>query len=304
VSRDSQIVIIRRATLALLVVAVLAMGGLIVARGRQASVARQGQTPAPSNQVIVFAPCGMTGPINVTTAMFRAAHPEMRLEVIFDNANVLVRRVRKGEQPDLFISPGEVEMKQLTHENYIDDRTITDFGSLDVVLFAPSKTKGLNQLSDITKPEIRYISMGDPKFNSIGYYGEQALRSLKLWDKIQSKLVLREYPLEAVKAVSEGQVDAGVTYLTCPLETAPEKASKSDLRVVAVFPRESYPPVRLQIAMLKTTKQRELSQEFIDFLASDQAQQALAGTGVLPIPTVGAHGNAPAKRPPTPGRRP
>jgi len=272
VSRSSQIVII------LLVVAVLAMGGVIVARGRQ------GQTPAPSNQVIVFAPCGMTGPINVTTAMFRAAHPEMKLEVIFDNANVLVRRVRRGERPDLFISPGEAEMKQLTDENYIDGSTIADFGSLDLVLFAPSKTKGLNQLGDITKPGIKYISMGDPKFNSIGYYGEQALRSLKLWDKIQSKLVLREYPLEAVNAVSEGRVDAGVTYLTCPLETAPEKASKSDLRVVAVFPRDSYPPVRLQAAMLKTTKQRELSQKFIDYLVSDEAQKALAGTGVLPIP--------------------
>jgi molybdate transport system substrate-binding protein len=274
VSRSSQIVII------VLVVAVLAMGGLIVARGRQ------GQTPAPSNQVIVFAPCGMTGPINVTTAMFRAAHPEMRLEVVFDNANVLVRRVRKGERPDLFISPGELEMKQLADENYIDDSTITDFGSLDLVLFAPTKTKGLDQLSDITKPEIKYVSMGDPKFNSIGYYGEQALRSLKLWDKIQPKLVLREYPLEAVKAVSEGQVDAGVTYLTCPLETAPEKASKSDLRVVGVFPRDSYPPVRLQVAMLKTTKQsaRGGSQKFIDFLVSDEAQKALAGTGVLPIP--------------------
>jgi len=126
--------------------------------------------------------------------------------------------------------------------------------------------------------------MGDPKYNSIGYYGEQALRSLKLWDRVQGKLVLREYPLEAVKAVSEGRVDAGVTHLTCPLETAPEKASKSDLRVVAKFPRESYPPVRLQVAMLKTTKQRERGQTFVDFLTSDQAQKALAGAGLLPIP--------------------
>lgn len=273
-TRGSQIVII------LLAVAVLAMGGLIVAR-RSAS---GGQTGAPGSQVIVFAPCGLTGPINVATAMFRAAHPEMKLEVVFDNANVLVRRVRKGERPDLFISPGELEMKQLTDGGHIDASTIRDFGSLDVVLFAPSKTKGLDQLGDITKPGIKYISMGDPKFNSIGYYGEQALRSQKLWDRVQSKLVLREYPLEAVKLVTEGRVDAGVTYLTCPLETAPEKASKSDLRVVAVFPRDSYPPVRLQVAMLKTTKQRELSQKFIDHLASDEAQPALAGAGVLPAP--------------------
>lgn len=271
-SRSSQIVIV------VLLLAVLAMGGLIVARSRR------GQAPAPSNQVVVFAPCGLTGPINVATAMFRAAHPEMRLEVVFDNANVLVRRVRKGERPDIFISPGELEMKQLSDEGYVDATTTTDFGSLEVVLFAPTKTKGLDRLNDITKPQIRYVSMGDPKFNSIGYYGEKALRSLGLWNQIQPKLVLREYPLEAVKAVTESKVDAGITYLTCPLETAPEKASSSDLRVVAAFPRDSYPPVRLQVAMLKTTQRRQLAQQYLDFLASEQAQKALAGAGVLPPP--------------------
>ncbi len=273
-SRSSQIVIV------LLLIAVVAMGGLIVARRSTSG----GQAAVPSNQVIVFAPCGLTGPVNVATAMFRAAHPKIKLEIVFDNANILVKRVRKGERPDLFISPGELEMKQLTDEGYINAKTINDFGSLDVVLFAPSKTKGLNRISDITGPGIKYISMGDPKYNSIGYYGEKALRSLNLWDKIQSKLVLREMPLEAVKAVTEGKVDAGVTYLTCPLETAPEKASSSDLRVVGKFPRESYPPVRLQVAMLKTTQQTELSQMYIDSLVSEQAQKALAGTGVLPIP--------------------
>ena len=272
-SRTAQIVVV------LLLVVAVAMGGLIIARRRQ------GQSAATSpNQVIVFAPCGMTGPINVAAAMFRAAHPEIKLEIVFDNANILVRRVRKGERPDVFISPGELEMKQLTDEKYIDGSAIKDFGSLDIVLFAPSKTKGLDRLGDLLKPEIKYISMGDPRYKSIGYYGEQALRSLKLWDRVQGKLMLREYPLEAVKAVSEGRVDAGITYLTCPLETAPEKASKSELRVVAKFPRESYSPVRLQVAMLKGTTQRERSQTFIDFLVSDQAQKALAGTGLLPIP--------------------
>ena len=282
-----------RAVIFLLLVAVGALGGLIMARSRPSAAlprlrsgqvrAGQGQT-APSNQVVVFAPCGMTGPINVAAALFRAAQPDIRLEIVFDNANILVKRVRKGERPDVFISPGELEMKQLGDEGYIDTATVADFGSLDVVLFAATKTKGLNQLSDLAKPEVKYISMGDPGYNSIGYYGEKALRSLKLWDQIQSKLVLREMPLEAVTAVSEGKVEAGVTYLTCPLETAPEKASKSDLRVVAKFPRDSYPPVRLQVAMLKTTTQREISRKFVDFLASEQAQKALAGTGVLPIP--------------------
>jgi ABC-type molybdate transport system substrate-binding protein len=104
-----------------------------------------------------------------------------------------------------------------------------------------------------------------------------------LWEPLQGKLLLREYPLEAVKLVSQGLVDAGVTFLTCPLETAPDKASKGDLRVVAKLPRDSYPPVRLQLGMLKASRQRALSQRFIDYMASKEAEEALSANGVLPI---------------------
>jgi len=270
-TRKAQVIVL------LLLAAVVAMGGLIIARSRQS------ETAVPDNTVVVFAPCGLTGPLNVAIARFRATHPEMKLEVVFDNANVLVRKIRKNVQPDIFISPGELEIKQLADEGFVDGSTIRDWGSLDIVVYAPSKTKNLASLEDLTKPHITSISMADPKYNSIGYYGEKALRNLGLWEPLQTKLRLREYPLEAVKLVSEGTVDAGVTFLTCPLETAPDKASSSDLRVIAKFPADSHPPVRLQIGMLKTSQKRELGQKLIDFIASEDAQDLLSGNGVLPI---------------------
>jgi len=267
-----------QAIIVLLLLAAVAAGGLIIARSRR------GQTATPSNAVVVFAPCGMTGPLNVAIARFRRSHPEMRLEVRFDNANVLVRDIRRKQRPDVFISPGELEIGQLADEGYIDRATIRDFGSLDIVVYAPGKTKNLNTLEDLRKPHITSISMADPKYNSIGYYAEQSLRRLGLWEPLQAKLRLREYPLEAVKLVSQGLVDAGITFLTCPLETAPDKASKSDLRVVAKLPRDSYPPVRLQLGVLKAARQRELAQTFVNWMASaKEAQEVLAANGVLPV---------------------
>lgn len=270
-TRSSQLVI------ALLLVAALVMGGFIIAR------TRQGGRATGDNTVIVFAPCGMTDPLNIASAKFRAAHPEMKLEMVYDNANVLVRKIRDGAGADVFISPGEVEIGQLADQGLVERGSIRDFGSFDIVVYAPSKTRDLKSLEDLKQPHIKSISMADPRYNSIGYYGEKALRSLGLWDAVQGKLRLREYPLEAVKLVSQGLVDAGITYLTCPLETAPEKASKSDLRVVATIPRESYPPVRLQLGTLKHAAQPELARTFIDFMASADTQQALSGTGLLPV---------------------
>lgn len=270
-SRGSQILVV------VLLLAVVAMGGLVLARQRSAP-----EAAAPTSGLVVYAPCGMSSPIAVATQRFREANPGAQVQVVFDNAIVLVRKIRKGDRPDVFMSPGEVEMKQLVKEGFVDAATVTDFGTLDLVVIAHTKTKGLDSIQGLASPSIKTISLADPKYNSIGYYGAEALKSLGLWESLQAKLLLREYPLEAVTLATNGQVDAGITFLTCPLDTNPEKADGSDVRIVATIPRDVYPAVRLQVAMLEETSQRELGRRYIEFLTSEAGQKAIAANGILP----------------------
>ena len=273
-SRGSQILVV------VLLLAVVAMGGLLVARQRSAPEA------APAAGLVVYAPCGMSSPIAVATQRFREANPGAQVQVVFDNAIVLVRKIRKGDRPDVIMSPGELEMRHLVEEGFVDAATVTDFGTLDLVVIAPTKTKGLDSIQGLTSPSIKTISLADPKYNSIGYYGAEALKSMGLWESLQAKLLLREYPLEAVTLATNGQVDAGITYLTCPLDTAPEKADGSDVRIVETIPRDAYPPVRLQVAMLKDTAKGELGRKYIEFLISEAGQQAVATSGILPAKVI------------------
>ena len=274
-SRGSQILVV------VLLLAVVAMGGLVLARQRSAP-----EAAAPTSGLVVYAPCGMSSPIAVATQRFREANPGAQVQVVFDNAIVLVRKIRKGDRPDVFMSPGEVEMKQLVEEGFVDAATVTDFGTLDLVVIAPTKTKGLDSIQGLASPSIKTISLADPRYNSIGYYGAEALKSLGLWESLQAKLLLREYPLEAVTLATNGQVDAGITFLTCPLDTNPEKADGSDVRIVATIPRDVYPAVRLQVAMLEETSQRELGRKYIEFLTSEAGQKAIAANGILPAETI------------------
>jgi ABC-type molybdate transport system substrate-binding protein len=89
-----------------------------------------------------------------------------------------------------------------------------------------------------------------------------------------------------VTLATTGQVDAGITYLTCPLETNPEKADASGVRIVERVPRDAYPPVRLQVAMLNETQQTAYGQRYIDFLVSPEGQQAVATSGILPVEVI------------------
>lgn len=267
-TRASQIVIV------VLLVAVLALGALIVMRGRQPQ--------RDPSQVLVYAPCGMTSPIGAAVEAFREAHPDLNLVVKYDNAVILMRLIRGGDRPDIFMSPGELEMRQMVDEGYVAADSVRDFGTLDLVVFAPNTTPNLNSIQDLAKPHIKAIALADPEYNSVGYYGQQALETLGLWDSVADKVFLHEYPLAAVTEVTAGKVEAGITYLTCPLDTAPEKADKSSVRIVATIPRDAHPPVRCQIASLEANKDRPAVQTFVDFVVSDEAQQALAANGLLP----------------------
>lgn len=275
-SRTAQLVVI------LLLVAVVGMGALLLARnGRSGEAA----PPPTSSGLVVYAPCGMSSPIALATQRFRE-QSGLYVDVPFDNAIVLVRRIRVGERPDVFISPGEVEMKALVDEGFIDPGTVQDFGTLDLVVIAPKKTTGLNSITDLTSSTVKTISLADPELNSVGYYGMKALQSAGLWESLKEKIFPREYPLEAVTMATQGQVDAGITYLTCPLDTAPEKADGSEVRIVETFPRDSYPPIRLQVGIMKDSAKREAAQAYIDFLRSPEGQQTVATSGILPVEVI------------------
>jgi molybdate transport system substrate-binding protein len=189
--------------------------------------------------------------------------------------------------------PGEIELQQLRTKHLINESTVRDFGSLDMAVIAPSARPGISTLKDLTSIKVRSISMGDPNSTSVGHYGAEMLHKAGLWDQLQSRLVLREAPLEAFSLVESGEVDAGIVYLMCPLETGRGKVSSSAVRFVEKIPHEICPPVRLQLGRLEASTNRAAAQTFIDFVASKRMQSALAGYGILPaVPT-----SAPPRRP-------
>jgi len=270
----------RRVVWQMLPLVFAALAGVVLGGcGKRGAENEQAYAP----RVVVYGPSGLQRALEAAKQLLRIRQPDVRVDLMLDNANVLVRKVTDlGERPDVFISPGELELKQLRDAGLIDEITVRDFGSLDMAIIAPSTRKDISALQDLSSPSVKRISMGDPKSTSVGYYGAQVLRKLGLWDGLQSKLLLREAPLEPVTLVESGQADAGIVYLTCPLETNPDKVSRSALKIVERIPRDACPPIRLQLGILKTSRNRDAAKKFADFMISDEAQSTMAGYGVLP----------------------
>lgn len=238
----------------------------------------------------LFVPCGMIVPFNRLKTEFER-QTGIKVRITYDNGVMLVRRIReKGARPDILVAPGELEIRQMVREGFVDPKSVVTFGTFKLILVVPARNRaGIRSLNDLLKPSVRRIVIADPKLNSVGYYAQQALQRLGLWDKVKGKIVTHWHAQEAVNYVCMGRVDAGIYYATCPFDSAPEKVMSPTYKIVADLPEGSYPPVKVQAGMLKAAKNKAAAQRFLHFLVEPRTQNLLAQLG---IPNFTGKGNA------------
>ncbi|MCS7252489.1 MAG: molybdate ABC transporter substrate-binding protein [Armatimonadota bacterium] len=244
----------------------------------------------------VFVPCGMSLPFYAVKEEFER-RTNCSANLVFDNAVVLLRRIRRGECPDVLITPGELEMSQMVSEGYIDKETVRTFGTFDLVLVVPKGNRAnVRKLSDLVKPSVKTIGIADWKLNSAGYYAKLALERAGLWEKVRGKLVKHWHALKAAEFVCTGRVDVGIYYATCPFESGPEKLEEVGVQVeehpyqiVARIPNNLYPPVKVQAGVLKKAPNKNMALKFVSLLLDRKVQSVLAKRGIPNYRPMGGH---------------
>jgi molybdate transport system substrate-binding protein len=246
-----------------------------------------GRPGAGQTQITVYVPCGLIVPMTAVVTAYNEAHPDVEITPTYDNAVILMRLIRdKGHRPDLFVSPGERELAELEAKGLIEPSSQRQFGQFTLAVIIPKKNPaGIHSLDDLQKAKV--IACPDPTENSVGYYARQSLQHLALWDGLESKFQYTEHAIQAHTFVAAAKVDAGFAYESCPLDTAPEKLSKSKVAILCELPKETYDTPKCVIAMLRESKHRQQAMAFADYLVTPETLAVLEANG-LPSPGTGS----------------
>lgn len=228
----------------------------------------------------VMVPCGMIIPVKAVIDEFEKANPDVDVDGIYDNPGVLVKKItEKGEKADVFMSPGEMEIGALEKANLVDPSAKVALGSFELVVIVPTG----NPLN-IQKPEdlkkCKTISTPDPAVNSVGRCAQDALTKLGLWETLQPKMLKTEHAITSHQYVASGKSDAGLAYKNCPLETNPEKLSKSKVAIAFVFDEKDYDKQKCWVAPMKTAQNAAAATKFVEFISSEAGRQLLADKGM------------------------
>ena len=195
----------------------------------------------------------------------------------FGASGELEKQIEAGAPVDVFASAAEREMDELQARNLIDRATRADFARNSLVLVVPrDSTLQMRSFSDLGKPGVTKIAIGNPKTVPAGQYAEQLLRNTRIWPKIDSRLILAENVRQVLDYVAREEVDAGIVYAT-DVQVAQGRVS-----VAVRAPDGDYGPILYPLAVIRDSANANAAKAFVDLVSSPEGIQILKKHGFQP----------------------
>jgi molybdate transport system substrate-binding protein len=233
--------------------------------------------PAAAQEVVtVFAAASLKNALEEAAQSFSTTS-STPVRFSFAASSALARQIEQGAPADLFASADREWMDYLSERNLIQSATCVDLLGNRLVVIAPAES-AIRDLA-LTADAFRLaagqgrIAMGEVSAVPAGRYAKAALDKLGLWSEVRPRIAQTENVRAALLLVSRGEAPLGIVIVY-------ETDAKADpkVRVVAVFPPDSHPPIVYPFAVTRTAK-GDGAARFLSFLQSPQGHAFFEAQG-------------------------
>jgi len=185
----------------------------------------------------------------------------------YEASSALAKQIEAGAPADVFISADLRWMDYVGERKLIKPDTRFNLLGNKLVLIAPKESKldrvDIGQGFDIAKlAGDGRIAVADVKAVPAGLYAKAALEKLGAWTAAEPKLAQAENVRATLAFVARGETPIGIVYET-------DAKIERKVKVVGVFPDESYPPVIYPAAATATA---DSATRFLNFLHTSTAK--------------------------------
>lgn len=231
------------------------------------------QENASQKEVYIVAAASMTDAVKEIGANYEKQHPDVKLMYNFGSSGALQSQIEQGAPADVFISAAQKQMNALEEENLIDKATRKDLLENKVVLIVPKdSTLVLDDFAAAATDKVSKIALGEPKSVPVGQYSEEIFTNLNVWADIKAKAVYASDVRQVLSWVETGEVDCGVVYAT-------DAAISDKVKVLLEAPAGTHKPVVYPAAMVSSSKNPEIVEDFLAYLSQDEQKAILAKYG-------------------------
>ena len=233
-----------------------------------AALAGAPQPLAAQPSITVFAAASLKNALDDANAAFSKA-TGVKVVASYAASSALVKQIEQGAPADVFISADLRWMDYAAEHKLIKPDTRVNLLGNRLVLIAPQDSE-LDTITiakgfDIAKlAGDGRIAVADVKAVPAGLYAKAALEKLGAWAAAEGKLAMAENVRATLAFVARGETAIGIVYET-------DAKIEPKVKIVGVFPDESYPPVTYPVAATAATSSPAVAR-YLNFLRTPTAK--------------------------------
>lgn len=250
------------------------------ARGRKVfaehgfSPARRAQTGGsqalsePGQPLRLYCGAGLRPAIADVVEAFRK-ETGVEVECDYAGSGMHISRLRLDRKGDLFM-PGDVwYVEQLEKEGLVESKTMVSY-FVPVILVRKGNPKGIRTLEDLARPRVR-LGLGDAERCQIGRLSQRIFQKNNInADALTRNLVYASHTVNMLGVQIEMErVDAVIVWDAI----AAYYAEEAD---VVPIPLEQNEISHVAIAVLKSSRQKAVAYQFVDYVVSDEGKAIFA----------------------------
>lgn len=209
-----------------------------------------------------------------------AFDPTIDVDVSYGSSGNFYAQIKQGAPYDLFFSADASYPARLEEEGFSVKGRCRLYAIGQIVLWIPGKSSIDPQkgLEIVLKPEVKKLSIANPKHAPYGRAAEEALRYYGILDKVRDKLVFGENISQAAQFAQTGAADAGIIALS--LAISPKMAKDGTYWVI---PETSHSKLEQSYTVLQRGKDKPGVKSFLEFVHGEKGKKILSDFGfVLP----------------------
>ena len=200
----------------------------------------------------------------------RSAHPSVNLRIAYGSSGNFFAQIRNHAPFDLFLSADVGYPQRLVQAGIGTPASMFIYALGRLVVWVPAAS-ALDPATALQSPAVRHLAIANPEHAPYGRAAEAALRSLGLFDRVRSELVLGENVSQSLEFVQSGAADAGIL----PLSLAVAPPVRRQGRYWEI-PATAYPKIEQAGVIVKDSS---AARDFRSWLLSGRGARVLEQYG-------------------------
>ncbi|HZT57128.1 MAG TPA: molybdate ABC transporter substrate-binding protein [Pyrinomonadaceae bacterium] len=225
---------------------------------------------AEPEEVTVAAAANLTDAFGEIARRF-TAKTGVRVVNSFGATASLARQVDSGAPFDVFASADVSHLDELAGKGLLTDGTRAVYARGRLVLWLPSgKDATVNSVEDLAGDAVKKVAIAKPDIAPYGQAAVESLRALKVWEKVEPKVVYSENVAEAKQFAASGNADAAFI---------PRALLKEGEGRAVEVDESLHAPIDQAIAVVRASKKQAAARRFVEFVTGEEGQSVLKSFG-------------------------